>query len=130
MVLAQELQPGDALLLIRPQHVLERAERWTFQFGLPALPRRALAPGRRRLDLPARLLPEGGIEKSRLHITESVALLVLPRRAVAQHFVELLQRPGVNQSNAPVLQARVAGAGQNQTLDVRRRKFFAVGRSH
>src|SRR5689334_736171 len=128
MVLAQEMQPGHALLLIRPQHLLERSERRTLQFGLAALPAGAFAPGRRRLDLPAGMLLERGIQKSRLHVAESIALLVLSRRAVAQHLVELLERPGVDQGDPSVLQARVAGPRQNQTLDVRRRKLFAISR--
>src|ERR1041385_9091991 len=95
-VLAEELQPGHALPLVGTQHLFERAERRARELRLAALPGRALAPACRGLHLPASLMAQRGIEETRLHVAEAVAIRVLLRRAVAQDLVEFLQRARVN----------------------------------
>src|SRR5579871_3592918 len=99
-VLAQELQPCHALPLVRTQHVFERPEWRAREFCLATLLRRALAPSRRGLHLPARLLAQRGVKEARLHIAETIALRVLLWRAVTQHLGELLQRACVDQRDA------------------------------
>src|SRR5436190_12812359 len=119
-VLAEELQPGHALPLVRTQHLFERAERRARELRLATLSRRAIAPAGRCLHLPAGLLAQRGIEETRLHVAEAIACRVLLRRAVTQDLVEFLQRARVNQRDAAVLQPRRGVTGQDETLDVRR----------
>ena len=127
LILPQELQPRHALPLIGTQHIFERAKRWTRELRLATLLRRALAPTGRRLHLPARLLAQRGVKEARLRVAEAITSGVLLRRAVAQHLGEFLQRTCVNECDSAILQSRRAVAGQDQALDVRRRKLLAVG---
>src|SRR5438874_8350127 len=117
-VLAEELQPGHALPLVGTQHLFERAERRAGELRLAALSRRAIAPAGRGLHLPAGLLAQRGIEEARLHVAEAIAFRVLLWRAVTQNLAEFLQRAGVNQRDAAVLQPRRAVTGQDEALDV------------
>src|SRR6202453_2688425 len=129
-ILTQKLQPRHALPLVGTQHLFERAEGRTSQLRLTALLRRAFAPARRGLYLPAGLLAQRGIEEACLLVVKAITLRVLLRLAIAQHLGEFLQRARVNQRDAAILQPRRAVARQDETLDVRRRKLLAkIGRA-
>src|SRR5207237_1416877 len=112
--------------LVGTEQCSERAERRTRELRVTALLRGTFTPAGRSLHLPAGLLTQRGIQEARLHVAEAVAFSVLLWFAVAQHFIEIFQRAGINQRDPAILQARRAVAGQDETLDVRRRKFFAV----
>ena len=127
-VRAQKVQPRHALLLVGPQHGFQIAERRTFQFGLAALLGRAVAPRRRRLRLSNRRAAATSLRESPPAAVDAIARRVLLRRAIQQHFLQFLHRAGVNHRHLAVLQPRVVLAGQDQPLDVRRRKCFAAAR--
>src|SRR4051812_2793898 len=73
-IVAQELQPGDALSLVGTEHFFERTERRTGELRLAALLGGAFTPTGRRLHLPAGLLAQRGIEEARLHVAKAIPL--------------------------------------------------------
>ena len=124
---AQKMQPRHALFLIGAQHRFQVAERRAFQLCFTTLLRRALAPRRRRLDFPIGMLPQRRFKETGLCVVDAIAGRVLLRRAIEQHFLQFLHRASVNHRHPAVLQARVVLPGQDQPLDIRRRKGFAAG---
>ena len=98
------------MFLVGAQNVLKLEQGRALDFSASVLARRALAPGCRRLHMPALLLAQRGLDESRLGVVDAVALAVLLGRAVAQHFLKFVHRLKIDDGGFAVLQPRVAVA--------------------
>src|SRR4051812_15379868 len=121
------MQPPDTVFLVGAENFLEVAERRRFGFEFAGLLPRALSPGFRRAHLPAELLIQSGAKETSLNIIHPITALILLRRAIENHFLQFLDRAGIDDGEFAALQFRVALAGQEKTLNVRLGESFGAG---
>jgi hypothetical protein len=125
-VLAQKVQPRHALVFGKaaapfPSRRAAGIPAWPRRFAWPRARARRRAPG-----LSNRCAAATWLRESRPAAADAIARRVLLRRAIEQHLLQFLHRAGINHRHLAVLQARVVLPGQNQPLNVRRRKGFAI----
>src|SRR5579859_2287950 len=89
----------------------------------------ARAPGAGRLHPPGFVLLESGFEETGLLVVDPVPLAVLLWSAIAQHLLEFFHRFGVKDGELAIFQAGMALPGQEQPLNIRRRKRFTAAGS-
>ena len=128
---AKEGQPGDPVFLIRSKHGFQRAKWRTLELKFPALPARAILPGRGCLERET-LIPQRTVEKSRLlgvhSVTDSGVARTLRGRAILEYFLKLRHGLGVEDCKLPTLQFATAAPAQ-ELLDFAGGKAFASGGS-